>query len=100
MWPLEPVTAALEKGASFAEAFAAAVAAQRDILLPEEQRLLLEFAEGFGGSGMEQQLRRMNGYRVQIEERRRTAEKEAAQKGKIYQMMGVAAGVCAAVLML
>lgn len=100
MWPLEPVAAALEKGASFAEAFAAAVALQGDILFPEEQRLLLEFAEGFGGSGMEQQLRRTSGYRVQVEERRRTAEQEAAQKGKIYQMMGVAAGVCVAVLML
>lgn len=90
----------LDKGEIFAEAFAGAVERQAAALTPEDRQLLSEFACGCGRSGLKQQQAYFAAYRQRLEAACRQAREQAGRRGQLYQTMGVAGGVCLALLLL
>ncbi len=86
----------------FADALAAAVegAAQRGLLTDEGCRLLLEFADGCGGYDLEGQQRQIRHYRQCIAALREQAAQDAALRGRLYRVMGPAAGVALALMLM
>ena len=80
---------------SFDAAFRRAVekAAQEGFLIPTDKRLLLEFGEGCGRYDLERQAEHIRAYRLQVETAIKAAAAEAAAKGQVYRVLGLAAGV-------
>lgn len=90
----------LDKGKVFSEAFTGAVERQKAALTPEDRELLAEFACVCGRSGLNQQRAYFAAYRQRLEAACGQAREQAARRGQIYQTMGVAGGVCLALLLL
>ena len=86
----------------FADALAAAVedAAQRGLLTDEGRRLLLEFADGCGGYDLAGQQRQIRHYRQCIAALQEQAAQEATLRGRLYRVMGPAAGVALALMLM
>ena len=90
----------LDKGEVFAAALTAAAERQQTVLTPEDRQLLAEFAAGCGRSGLRQQQAHFAAYRERLERCCREAREQVQRRGPVYQMMGVAGGVCLALLLL
>jgi stage III sporulation protein AB len=102
-YPLVQGTAAgLRQGHAFAAAFGAALehAAGQGLLQPPEKQLLFELAAALGQTGLTQHEACIRHCLAQLSEARRVAERLAAARGQVYQMMGVAGGVSLALLLL
>ena len=97
---LTDTQSALDKGDSFAAALTGAAERQAAVLTPEERQLLAEFAAGCGRSGLRQQQVHCAAYRERLERCCREAREQAQRRAQVYQMMGVAGGVCLALLLL
>ncbi len=99
--PLLQVTAASLAQEPFDRAFAAGVESMTAAgLQPADRQLLLEFGRGCGRSGLSAQVAHIRTYRQLLAEQAQQAGREAATKGPVYQMLGLAAGVALAFLLL
>lgn len=98
---LRDTVAGLEEH-TFADAYVGAVetAAQRGLLTEEGRRLLLEFGEGCGGYDLVGQQRHIRHYQQRVAALQEQAAQEAALRGRLYRVMGPAAGVALALLLM
>ena len=88
--------------APFTVAFAAAVerAVERGLLQPPGHQLLLEFGEGCGRYDLVRQEQHIRHYCARLAELEADARHQAAVKGRICPVMGLAAGAALALLLL
>lgn len=97
--PLVQETAKALDNHTFSEAFALGAKAT-DGLQDADCRLLTEFGEGCGRTGLEAQVAHIRTYRQLLDEMGAEAEKTAATKGPVIQMMGLAGGAALALLLM
>jgi len=95
-------TAAGLADAPFGVAFAAAVerAAEAGFLQPPGRQLLLEFGEGCGRYDLARQEQHIRHYCDRLAELEEEARRQAAVKGRICPVMGLAGGAALALLLL
>ena len=84
----------------FREAFARAVDRLGSVMQPEDRRLLAEFGDGCGQTGLQEEAAHIRHYIQQLERLRQEAEQRAASRGQVYRAVGAAAGIGLALLML
>ena len=102
-YPLVEATAdGLRQGASFAEAFGAALdkASASGVIRPPEQALMRELCTTLGRSDRVHQRESLARFREQLADVRHAAEQQASTRAQVYQMLGVAGGVSLALLLL
>ena len=90
------------KGADFYTSFSRAVekATVAGQLTPTQAALLTELGGSLGHSGLEQQAQLIRHCAERLKCERRAADELATVRGRIYPMMGLAAGVSLALLLL
>lgn len=98
---LEDTVSGLENQ-PFGVAFSVAVerAAANRLLLDGEKQLLAEFAADCGHFGLTQQAAHIRACQEQLRQFTVQAREQAASKGQVYQMLGVAGGVGLSLLLL
>lgn len=86
----------------FFTAFSAAVerASAEGLLLPAARQILLEFAAGCGHTDLAGQQAHMDYYRTLLQQLREQAEDLWREKGRVYRVLGPAAGMALALLLL
>lgn len=72
---------------------------QENGLHQEDVFLLRDFGQEFGTSDVEGQLAHFRLYKELTHSRLQTAREEKKQKGKLFQMLGIFSGLCAALLL-
>ena len=87
---------------SFASAFSTAVekAADVGLLLPSTRQVLLEFAEGCGSTDLAGQQAHIEYYRTLVQQLWEQADDLWREQGRVYRVLGPAAGVALALLLL
>lgn len=88
--------------AGFITAYTGAVerAAETGLLTPAGRQLLLEFGEGCGRYDVTRQEEHIAHYRALLKEQEHLLWQEAASKGRVYRVMGMAGGGALALLLL
>lgn len=91
----------LEEGDSPEEAWSASLTSDGTTGLKESDReVLRDFGRELGRSDVEGQLAHCEAFRAILAEYAGRARAEAASKGKLYLTLGVAGGLCAALLLI
>lgn len=96
------IAAGLRRGRPFSEAFDVSVegAVRQGVIQAPEEALLRELGAVLGRSDRAHQRQCIAHFHEQLTDVRRSAEQFAGTRAKIYQMMGVAGGVCLALILL
>lgn len=91
----------LEEGSSPEEAWGSALTPEKTVGLRESDREILKnFGRELGRSDVEGQLAHCEAFEAILKEQARAARAEAVSKGKLYLTLGVAGGLCVALILL
>lgn len=89
------------RGSHFGEAWRSSVSdrAPKDGFTQPDRELLLSFGEGFGASDTEGQLSHLQLYSDLFAANLKSAKEDRDRKSKLYQMLGIFAGLASALLL-
>ena len=84
----------------FSQQFKEMTRQYKDSLQPEDLQILDDFSDGLGTSDTVSQLRHMRLYLTMLNQQLSEAREVSAQKGKLYLILPLSAGIAAAILLI